>query len=164
MSIVERAIAECVGLEVDQLRLAQICGVAPKTVWEWQAEGLPYVPRVRENEEHRFDTAKVLTWLVRREVVRAAGGETPKDRLARVQAERIELDLAEKRRELIPAAEIERAWGQIVDAIRAELLMLPDRHELDLDEVKRDVLREVVENVLGNLANFGSDDSPKTPS
>jgi phage terminase Nu1 subunit (DNA packaging protein) len=153
MSILERPLAETFGVEVDQIRLAQFCGVTPKAVWEWQAEGLPYLPRPREGDEHRFDTAKVLTWLVRREVAKAAGGETPKDRLARVQAERIELELAEKRRELIPAAEIESAWGQIVDAIRAELLQLPDRHELDLDEVKRDVLREVVEGVLTNLAN-----------
>jgi phage terminase Nu1 subunit (DNA packaging protein) len=154
MSIVERSIGEAAGRKVDQAELAEIFGVAPKTIWEWQAEGLPFEPRAATGAEHLFDTAKALTWLLRREVNKAAGGETQKDRLARVQADRIELEIAEKRGQLVPFAEIEPQWGRVVDAIRTELLMLPDRTELDLDEVKRDVLREVVEGVLRNLSVY----------
>jgi len=154
MSIVERNIGEAAGRKVDQAELAQIFGVAPKTIWEWQAEGLPYEPRAATGAEHLFDTAKALTWLLRREVNKAAGGETQKDRLARVQADRIELEIAEKRGHLVQVDEIEPQWARVVDAIRTELLLLPDRTELDLDEVKRDVLREVVEGVLRNLSVY----------
>jgi hypothetical protein len=47
-----------------------------------------------------------VTWLVRREIRKCAGAETAKDRLMRVQADRIELEIAEKRRQRVPAAAI----------------------------------------------------------
>lgn len=164
MSVVERNLAEAAGRKVDQAELAELFGVAPKTVWEWQDQGLPFEPRLREGDEHRFDTAKALTWLLRREVAKAAGGETQKDRLARVQADRIELEIAEKRARLVPVEEIEPQWARVVDAVRTELLMLPDRTELDLDEVKRDILREVVESILRNLANHDPTADPDPAS
>jgi terminase small subunit / prophage DNA-packing protein len=164
MSIVERNLAEAAGRKVDQAELATLFGVSPKTVWEWQAEGLPFERRAFKGDEHGFDTAQALTWLLRREVAKAAGGETQKDRLARVQADRIELEIAEKRARLVPVEEIEPQWARIVDAVRTELLMLADRTELDLDEVKRDILREVVEGILRNLAHHDPTADPDPAS
>ena len=46
-------------------------------------------------------------------------------RLAREQADKLELANQAKRRELLPASEVEREWSEILRHLRAAFLALP---------------------------------------
>ena len=74
-------------------------------------------------------------------------------RLARVQADAQELKNATSRGELVPAAEVERTWGDMLRQVRARILAVPSRlrqaHSLpgeiadDMDRELRDALTEL---------------------
>jgi len=76
-------------------------------------------------------------------------------RLARAQAEKAELDLAERRGELFPSRLIERTWMDMFAAVRAELLRVPSKVapriaeqdattcENELSEAMREALRHL---------------------
>lgn len=81
-------------------------GVAPKTVVEWQEQGLPIAFRGSPGVPSQYESAECIRWLVDREV-RKVQTESPNDRLARVKADAIEMDNAERRGKLIPAEQLE---------------------------------------------------------
>lgn len=94
----------------------------------------------------------------------------------RAQTERITrelklLELAEKRNQLVNAAQLEAAYGQLVDAFRAELLALPDKivddirtlHGIDVDV---ELVNEYVINALAELSGHdaGGDRAARAPA
>jgi phage terminase Nu1 subunit (DNA packaging protein) len=89
-----------------QENIARVFGVAPKTIVEWQEAGFPVAERGGPGVPSVYETESCINWLVTREVKKVQA-ELPRDRLARVQAESIEMDNAVKRGQLIPAAELE---------------------------------------------------------
>lgn len=142
----------------DQSTLAQIFGITPETVRQWQAAGMPYTPREAIGGGNAYDTVTVIRWRIEREL-RGAGQESQKDRLSRLQADRLELELAEKRGELVPAAEIEPAWSGMVQAARAQLLAFPARAAMQLAELhtfeqRRDLLVREIDTALQKLAEY----------
>lgn len=111
---------------VGQEKVAELFGVAPKTIVEWQEQGFPVAVRGGPGVPSQYDGPACIRWLVDREV-RKVQAESPKDRLARVQAERIEMDMAKERRQLVPAAEIEPLWSGAVLSAREFLRAEPAR-------------------------------------
>jgi phage terminase Nu1 subunit (DNA packaging protein) len=91
---------------VGQEQIADVFGVAPKTIVEWQEQGMPIAVRGRPGVPSEYDTDACITWYADREVKKVQA-ERPQDRLARVQADKIELELMEKRGLLLPADMIE---------------------------------------------------------
>jgi terminase small subunit / prophage DNA-packing protein len=159
VGIADRPIPTCTGRLVSQDELAEICGVSRQAVLDWQAAGLPHRPRSAIGEANQYDTAEVITWLVRHEIAKASGGETAKDRLARVQADRIEIDIAERRSQLIDAKEAEDKLCAAVIATRVQLLQLPERLAGAMDhtasfEARRDILRDEIIAALVNLTHY----------
>lgn len=143
---------------VNQRELAEILGKTQMTILEWQRQGLPVKSRGGNGRENEYDTAAVLTWCVERERQRVTV-ETPKDRLARLQADKIELELAEKRLELLPASEVEPAWTAMVNSARAFLMSERDRLAQLLDaaagfDAKRDLLAEAFDEFLRKLSAY----------
>jgi terminase small subunit / prophage DNA-packing protein len=65
----------------------------------------------------------------------SGGGE--RERLARVQADAIELKTQTARKELIPEAEIEATWLEIVARARAAVLAAPSRIHADLPHLSK---------------------------
>ena len=106
--------------------------------------------------------------LISLRVKRADSGEAKlaeqRARLAELQGDKIEIELAEKRADLIPSELILAAWEPIAGAIRARVLALPakikraapDLNQDQLDEVKRQC-REMLEG----LANGGIPRRPR---
>lgn len=86
--------------------IASVFGVAPKTVVEWQEQGFPIALRGGPGVPSEYETEACIGWLVDREVKKVRL-EKPQDRLARVQADKIEMENAEKRGLLIPAEQLE---------------------------------------------------------
>lgn len=91
---------------VGQEAIAAVFGVAPKTIVEWQEQGMPIALRGQPGIPSEYESDACITWYVEREVKKVQG-ERPQDRLARVQADKIEMENAEKRGLLIPAALLE---------------------------------------------------------
>lgn len=91
---------------IGQENIASMMGVAPKTIVEWQEQGLPIALRGSPGIPSEYESADVIRWYVERELKKVRE-ESPNDRLARVKADAIEMDNAERRGLLIPADQIE---------------------------------------------------------
>lgn len=91
---------------IGQQQVAAMFGVAPKTIVEWQAQGLPIALRGSQNVPSEYESDACINWLVDREVHKVQG-ERPQDRLARVQADKIEMENEVSRGALIPADQLE---------------------------------------------------------
>lgn len=86
--------------------IADMFGVSRETIDNWQRDGMPVAERGGPGVPSLYDATECINWLVSREVKKVQG-EKPQDRLARVQADKIELELMEKRGLLLPADQIE---------------------------------------------------------
>ena len=139
----------------NQGELAEWLGVTRATIHEWQDGGLPYTVRDDGNGYHM---PSVIRWLHRRET--GDENESPKDRLARVQADRVELDIAQQRRVLIPSSEVAETWSRIVMTVRAGILNIPPvAHALDATpgvEAKYDLLVSRCNDLLEDLSVAGN--------
>ena len=86
--------------------IADVFGVSVKTIHEWHDQGLPIASRGSPGKPSEYDTLACINWRVDREVGKVMS-ERQQDRLARVQADKIEMENAERRRVLIPADQLE---------------------------------------------------------
>jgi phage terminase Nu1 subunit (DNA packaging protein) len=111
---------------VGQENIASVFGVAPKTVVEWQEQGFPVALRGGPGVPSEYETEACIGWLVDREVKKVQA-ERPQDRLARVQADKIEMENAERRGQLIPADQLEPKLRAAMVAARAALRNEPAR-------------------------------------
>jgi len=133
---------------VNQGQLAEILGKTDVTIWEWQQETppLPILERGAKGKENKYDTAAVIAWCIDREVRKSSGG-SQKDRLARLQGDRLELDLARDRGVLVPVGEVKPLWESRVLAAAAFMASRASRLAAILEatpglEAKRDVLKK----------------------
>lgn len=76
-------------------------------------------------------------------------------RLAKEQADAQALKNAALRRELVPAADVERAWGDVLRQVRARILAVPSRlrQALDLTTADIDVIDRELREALTELGN-----------
>jgi len=160
------------GKKVNKKELAEIVGFDERTLTEWQQEDppLPIKGRAeRRGQSHQYDTADVIQWLIQRST-QAAGQETPRDRLARLQSEEIELRLLEKRGVLVQADKVEPMWAGMVSAARAFLRSEVNRlaqllQHADGVEAKRDLLSDTFDEFLTKLSGYdpGDDTADAAP-
>lgn len=156
---------------VTRRQLAELLDVHMQTVTKWEREGLPVAARGRKGKPSKYSEAEARAWLEAREEAAKQPGAALDLVQERARKEHWQALLAEqthkaRERELLPRAEVEKAWGAEVASVRAKLLawpaMLADRvHRaatLDgLPGVER-VLHESVRDVLRDLA--GADQAP----
>lgn len=143
-----------------QPEIAKAFGVTVKTVAEWQAAGFPVAVHGKAHTPNEYDLPACIDWLVKREVTKVQG-ERPQDRLARAQAIRVEIDIAEAQKLLIPAAEVEPKWRAACVAAREQLLRARRRLVERLGRCKTvkersEAVGEVHEAFLRTLANWRS--------
>lgn len=119
-------------------------GVAPKTIVEWQEQGLPVALRGGPGVPSEYESEACINWLVSREVAKASGGETQRDRVFRLQGDALELELAEKRGLLIPSSMVEPRWTAVCVAAREQLLRERRRLAAMLDGVTDRQQREQI--------------------
>lgn len=151
---------------VNKREMASILGVTERTLSEWQKLGLPFVRGKGRGSSNHYQTPKVIEWMVAREVSQTPAGESARDRHARLQGDVLEITLAEKRRELIPAAEVEPEWNASVVAARQALLTVPLRVAPLLStmggsvDAIRELLAEAISDALTRLANDDESGAP----
>lgn len=133
-----------------QERIAAVFGVAPKTIVEWQEQGFPIAVRGAPGVPSEYDTPPCIRWLVDREL-RKVQAESPNDRLARVKADAIEMDNAERRGKLIPAELLEPKLKAAMIAAREMWLNEPQRLARD---VQGKTAQEVEDMLAGAFEAF----------
>lgn len=150
------------GRIVNQRELAEILGLTAKSLSLWQRDGLPVKLETENGLANQYDTAEVIAWYVAREVAKAKG-ESEKDRLSRLQGDKLELELAEMRSKLIPAELIEPAWtGQVV-ACRQTLLAISGRlSQLVAPMNDPDSIRILIDDEIEDaLLKLSTNDEPR---
>lgn len=100
-----------------QQGIADMFGVSRETIDNWQQDGMPVEKRGGPGVPSEYDSVACINWLLDREVKKVQA-EKPQDRLARLQADKIELELAEKRGLLLPADQIEPKLRAAIIAAR----------------------------------------------
>ena len=148
---------------VNKRQLSEIVGVSERSLTEWQKEGLPVASYAdNRGQANEYESAAVISWMVQRELERL-NKEKPRDRLDRLKADAIELDLKERTGELAPAALFERAWADHILAARTEFLTLPEQLATELSatagvEIDPDAIASHINKALEKLANYGAED------
>ena len=137
--------------------LCEIFGCSHQAIAEWQEQGMPVLERGGPNRASVFESVDVHQWLVDRQVSKVQGGESPRDRVFRLQGDALELEMAEKRGALIPATEIEPKLLAAVIAAREGLLRERRRLAALLDGVsdrrrREEILGQVHEAFLRRLS------------
>lgn len=146
---------------VGQERIADVFGVAPKTIVEWQEAGFPIALRGGPGVPSEYESADCIRWLTDREVHKVQG-ESPRDRLFRLQGDAAELELSEKRGMLIPVDQVEPKWRAACIAAREGLLRDRRRLAALLDGVtdrrrREDIIGQSHEAFLRRLADWRKD-------
>lgn len=140
-----------------QEQIAAVFGVAPKTITEWQVMGFPVAVQGGPGVASEYDTPACMQWLVDREV-RKIRAESPKDRVFRLQGDKLEQEALKESRLLIPASEVEPLWTSAVLSAREFLMGEPPRlASLSIGLGKpalETLLRETFDQVLGRLSNW----------
>lgn len=78
-------------------------------------------------------------------------------RLAKEQADAQELKNAAARGEMLPAAEVERAWGDILGAVRARMLAVPSRLRQRIGHLTEPEVHAVDSEIRDALSELGSE-------
>ncbi len=147
---------------VNKRQLSEILGISERSLTEWQKEGLPVASYAdNRGQANEYDSGAVIRWMIQRELERL-NKEKPRDRLDRLKADAIELDIKERTGELAPAALFERAWSDHILAARTEFLTLPDILATELSatagvEIDPDTISAHVHRALEKLAGYGSE-------
>src|SRR5438067_2184173 len=123
------------GKIVNRAELAGILARSPPAIDTMVRSGCPQISRGGSGTESEFNTAEVIKWLLARErdAVRAefdpekAGANEGKRRFTAAAAELKELQLAEKRGELVSITAVTAKWIDECVAVRSRLLAIPDR-------------------------------------
>ena len=98
--------------------LAEARGVSLNTVYGWIRQGVP------KNKNGTFDLRDVSEWLAKRGSSKVGSLEKERARLAREQADKLEMENAQTRSELVHVDDAAAAVECVVVAIRAKALSL----------------------------------------
>ena len=114
--------------------VAETLGVHMDSISKWERQGLPIVKRGGRGRASKYDLEAVRAWLAARDKAAQKAVEGPLDPVQEKAArDHWQAMLAEqthqiRQRELLPAADVERAWAAHVAAVRAVLLAIPVAH------------------------------------
>jgi len=105
-------------LRLSKTDLAEARGVSLNTVYGWVRQGVP------KNKDGTFDLPEVSGWLDKRGASKVGSLEKERARLAREQADKLQMENAQTRGELVHVDDAASAVESIIIAIRAKALSL----------------------------------------
>lgn len=157
-----------------RVKLAKALGCNPRTIAKWLEDGMPVARRGRGGRPSLYDPEACAAWReskIEAVVGTPAGGlnwSHERARKERAQAVLAEQLAASRAQDLLPKADVERAWGTLVAAARTKLLTLPqtlaDRitrvATLEGEAGVERVLEGVVDEVLAELSGQPPEDKP----
>jgi phage terminase Nu1 subunit (DNA packaging protein) len=124
-----------------QLSVASVLGMTRQAVAGWDC------PRNRDNT---YDLRAVVQW---RLAVVESQSSTPEDakstkelrRLRQLQGDKVEMELAVSRGELVRVADVDREWGLVLSRLRMHLVHLPNMIRAGLDPTSANTVIPVIE-------------------
>ena len=154
------------GLKVTKAQLSEIVGRDERTLSRWQNDGMPVEEiGLGRGNENQYDTEAVIGWLVQ---VASLNGkkESVRDRLDRIKGDREELALAKDLDEVVVLSDFMSRFESMINTAKVELLNtytqniasdLSARYGID---VEIQLIRDPLERILQELANYDPDDDP----
>lgn len=121
------------GLVVNKRQLAEIMGVSQRTVTDWQQKGMPVRHLADRGHDNQYDTAEVIEWRLQ-QLLAGEKRESQKERLERLQGDRLELELMRNCDELAEAIAADSMWEHAVLAARGVILGLGRRIKPEIDQ------------------------------
>lgn len=126
------------GLNIPQGVLRRTFGISIPYIQKMMAEGCPFI-RLNVAGRHTitFNTAEVYRWLearTRLEAIKLAGGkkistlESERARLTKIQADRVDMNMAIAAGDLVPAVLVSERWAARIVAFRAKMLAIPAKN------------------------------------
>jgi phage terminase Nu1 subunit (DNA packaging protein) len=149
-------------IEVSAKDLAKVIGVKDRTVREFADRGL--VIRAGRGRYRLVESVRAYCDHLRATAAGRGGEDEAKTltsertRLAREQADQTALKNAALRRDLVPAAEVERAWSEILRRVRSGCLAIPSRVRQALAHLTAYDVQAIDAEVRAVLAEIGADD------
>jgi phage terminase Nu1 subunit (DNA packaging protein) len=159
------------GLEVNRSDLAKLFGVSLPTIDSWVSNGCPYIkaPDGKNNKNWLFDSAEVHRWLKDRDIKQVQDQlsnahdllsfDEARKRKMQAEAGLMELELREKKGQLLDAELIQKAGVDVITAcktkIRALAVKLPPilAPITDVKQIQ-DRLEKGIDDALNELADF----------
>jgi hypothetical protein len=140
--------------------LCDLFGCSHQAVANWQAEGMPVLEAGGPNRSSAFDSAAVHAWLLQRAVGKVKG-EDQRERMYRLQGDKLAREIAESQKLLIPVDLVEPKWKAACIAAREHLLRARRRLVARLDrcnsrDARDKAVGEVHDQFLRALADWRS--------
>jgi phage terminase Nu1 subunit (DNA packaging protein) len=121
-------------LWMPQAAFAKFLGVAASTVTEWKQAGMPGCEGAGRAGRHgRIDAVLAVPWIIAR---RDSRPDSQRERLARAQATRVELENRVRTRELIERVDVEEGNNQAAALFVSQLEGVPGRVATELAAIR----------------------------
>lgn len=146
--------------------LSLLTGISDRTIRDWQSKGI--VPKSDTDNLPLADYIKAIVNHLKAQAEEAKAKEAEegelyaeKVRLTRAQADKVELEIAEREGELVNARETVLAWSKFILACRSRLLGMPAKLAYELAGVTvptlaEEILKEAVDEALEELGDAES--------
>ncbi len=155
---------------VNRAQLAAIFGKSLVTIDSWIRRGMPIVEKGNKTKEWKFDTAEVAQWREEQAVACALGNdenlgiEDLKKRKLVAEVNLLEVDLQERKKEVIPLKEVEQGLSHAYITIKQRLRTIPDRIVPELasqkdENICRELLINEIDDALLELSQMDFDAS-----
>jgi len=148
-------------MTVNQTQLAELLGVSDVTLWEWQKldPPLPMLKQGVRGEANQYDLAAAIKWYAAHEVLKI-GRKSAREERDAIDLEIRQLDLAERKGTMVPAAEVKPLWDNRVLTAAAFMAGRHSRLAAMLEaspgiEAKRALLKKEDANFLTKLGADG---------
>jgi len=150
------------GRRVSQIDLAAILGVSTQTVRSWERQGMPVLSKTSRGHAAQYNTAEVIRWRGE-QLTLAAGGdadamdwEEARRRKTAAEAALAEMDVAQRRGELVEVASVGQLVTEEYATVRANILAMPGELAPDLEHLTvleiEELLTSKVTEVLDALS------------
>jgi len=138
--------------------IAKFCQVTPRRVQQLVKEKLLPMPEKAGEYDFMSTVHAFIAYLHRLQRGEAGDFAIERTRLTRAQADKAEIDLAEKKGMLVPVAMAEQVWSSLIANARSILLTLPDRAAIKVvgkTEVEAEkAIRDLIYEALTELSNW----------
>lgn len=144
---------------LSKIDTAYVMGISVQAFDKWDI-----VPETKKGVEVYYDLKQVIAYRFDREPRKGYGELTKnKTKIAEVQAEKAELELAAMKGEYILSEVVKEVWSDLVSTTRAKLLSIPTKLAQSLTVAKtsqkiESILREAIKEALYELKDYSPDE------